>query len=167
MNSEFIDLKNKYRVIRIKKRLETKLKVNIEIDHTEVKVDGDELDVFLALEIIKAINAGFTFNNALLLTDENYDIEIINIKDFSRKSPSLVKSRIIGTQGKTLRTLTELSECLMKIKDNDVYIIGPAEKIKDAVTALKSLIRGSKQSNVYSYLERQKNKFIPDLGLKQ
>jgi rRNA processing protein Krr1/Pno1 len=42
------------------------------------------------------------------------------------------------------------------VHDNQVGIIGSAECIKEAVISLESLIRGSKQGNVYARLEKKK-----------
>ena len=50
--------------------------------------------------------------------------------------------------------------------DNLVGIIGDAELIKNTQDAIISLIKGSKQSNVYTRLEKQKVKPVLDLGLK-
>jgi rRNA processing protein Krr1/Pno1 len=46
--------------------------------------------------------------------------------------------------------------------------VGLVEKIKEAVVAIKSLIKGSKQSSVFYYLEKARKKSVSeDLGLKQ
>ena len=75
--------------------------------------------------------------------------------------------RIIGTKGKTLKTLAELSSCHISLDNNTVNIIGPAEKIKDTATAIERLIKGSKQTNVYLYLKKTQKESIEDLGLKK
>jgi rRNA processing protein Krr1/Pno1 len=54
------------------------------------------------------------------------------------------------------------------LHDNTVGIIGPAETIEEATTAIGNLIRGSKQANIYRFLERMNaaKKIKSDLGLK-
>ena len=82
-------------------------------------------------------------------------LEDIYIKSITkRRNLKLVKARIIGKDGMTLRLLSELSDCEVVLHENIVSIIGKADKIKIAINAITSLIQGSKQSNVYSYLEK-------------
>ncbi|MBU1135925.1 MAG: KH domain-containing protein [Nanoarchaeota archaeon] len=169
MISENFEKKNIGKIIRNKKKLEKNLKVKIKRIQNQVFIEGDEIDVYLAENVIYAISVDFPINIALLLLNEDYVLENIPIKSILNKGNLFrTKSRIIGKQGKTLKILEELSNCYFKLSDNTVSIIGPSENIKDAVTALKSLIYGSKQSNVYSYLEKQRKKQFPaNLGLKR
>jgi len=115
------------------------------------------------------MNFSFPLKEALLLTNEGYIFRKINIKDFTRrKNLDEVRARLIGTEGKTKRAMEEISGCVLVIKDKIVGIIGSTESIKDATTAITRLIKGSKQANVYSYLERmnREKKEKSDLGLK-
>ena len=65
-----------------------------------------------------------------------------------------------------MKTLCELTKCHFELKDNQIGIIGPTECIENAQNAMISIIKGSKQSNVYAYLEKHQLKPIWDLGLK-
>jgi rRNA processing protein Krr1/Pno1 len=78
-----------------------------------------------------------------------------------------VRSRIIGIRGKTLRTLTELSDCFFELNMNEIGIIGMPENIKKVNNSIISLIRGSKQANVYRFLEKHRPEIITDLGFKE
>jgi len=151
-----------------KKFLESKLKVKLEIKGKIISISGSELSKYEAVQIFEAINFGFEIETALLLLDENYIFEIINIKNLTRRTDlSQVRARIIGRKGKTLKVLQDLTECFIKLHDNQVYIIGPAERIKDCLNGLRKLIQGSKQSSTYAYLEKQRKQPEPaDLGLK-
>lgn len=157
------------KVLRNKNRLERKLKVKIKIKDYEINFEGEEAKVFVAERVLEAIDKDFIVVTALLLVEEDYVLEEINIKDVTKKKNlEQIRGRIIGTQGKTLKTLSDLTECHITLHDNTVSLIGPAEKMKDAVTSVEILIRGSKQSNVYKYLERQRKKVLPkDFGLKE
>ena len=98
--------------------------------------------------------------------------EKINIKDITKRHDlNRVRARIIGTKGKTKELIENLSNCLISLHDNTVGIIGRAEEIKTCMQALISLIQGSKQSKVYSFLERkraeEKKAEFEDLGLKE
>jgi len=50
--------------------------------------------------------------------------------------------------------LHDLSNCLIVVKENQVGIIGKSEDIDFARQAVVSMIHGSKQGNVYAYLEK-------------
>ena len=65
-----------------------------------------------------------------------------------------VKSRVIGKEGKSKKTIENISGCDLIINSSAVGIIGPAIAIEKASTAIINLIRGSKHSNVYNYLEK-------------
>ncbi len=169
MQSILIESGKALRKIKQKKRfLENKLKVKLEIKGKSITFQGDELAKYEANNVLQAISSGFNIETSLLLLDENYVFEIINIKALStRKNLSQIRARIIGRKGKTLKVLQELTECNISLRDNQVYIIGLAENIKNALNGIRKLIQGAKQSSTYSYLERQRK--IPeslDFGLK-
>jgi len=152
---------------KFKRKLQKELKVKITIGGNEVTIDGDADDEFFAEKIIIALNFGFPMDVALLIKKEEYLFEILNIKDYtSKKDLKTVRARIIGRGGKTLKTLATLSECFFELKDNNVGIVGSPENIEKAQNAIISIIQGSRQANVYSYLEKHRTKQILDLGLK-
>ncbi len=165
---KIVDVENPRKIIQNKKQLEEALKVKITIKRRKLELSGKEIDEYSACKIFEAINYSFSINSALLLCNEDYILEKINIKDLSRKNPKEIRARIIGTHGKTLRSLCKLSDCDFVLKDNTVYIIGNSVNIKTALNALKSLIHGSRQANVYKYLEKaRKRRFAKDLGLRE
>ena len=156
------------RILKNKRRLELKLKVKITNKGQEVSINGKPEDEYVAEKVLEAINFGFPYSDALLIKDEEAMLEIINIKNHTRRDDlKSVRARIIGTQGKTLRTLCKLTNCCFEIKDNEVGIIGSPEHIKNAQEAVTSIIRGSKQSNVYKFLEGHQVQPVGDLGLKE
>ena len=90
-----------------------------------------------------------------MLKDETYIFRIIRIKQITRKANlEPVRSRLIGTYGKTKHAIEAIADCKIVIRDNSVGIIGAAEEIEEATTAINNLIRGSKQANVYKFLEK-------------
>lgn len=150
------------------KRIEDELNVKITIDKNEVSIEGNAEDEFLTEKIIDALDFGFPIANALLIKNEEFLFETLNIKDYTKKKDlKTIRARIIGREGKTLRTLTTLTNCFFEIKENSVGIIGAPESIETAQNAIISLIKGSKQANVYDYLEKHKVKPIFDFGLKK
>lgn len=139
-----------------KELLEEKLHVKIKIKSKSIEIEGEAIKEYEASMVLDAINFGFSAKTALLLIEEDMIFRKIGIKSVTRrKNVSIIKSRLIGTQGKTKHTLENLADARIIIKDNQVGVIGPAEEMEDIVTSIESLIRGSKQSNVYKYLEKR------------
>jgi len=156
------------RIIKNREKLEEKLEVKIENRGKEVYVDGEPENEYIAEKVLEALNFGFPFSIALLIKTDDRELEIINIKDHTkRKDLITIKARIIGMNGKTLKTLNSLTKCDFEIKENRVGIIGDPEYIKNAQYAIIALIKGSKQANTYAYLEKHQPKEIFDLGLKE
>lgn len=155
------------RILKNKKRLESSLQVKITNRGKEVHISGESEEEYIAEKVIDALNFGFPFSVALLIKDEDFIFEIIPIKyHTTKKDFSRIKARVIGTQGKTLKTLTHLTNCFFEIKDNFVGIVGDPEDIRRAEESVKSLIKGTKQSHVYARLEKSHREPVWDLGLK-
>jgi KH domain-containing protein len=156
------------RIIKNKKRLEEELNIKITNRGREVTIQGKPIDEYTAEKVISAINFGFPISKALLIKKEDFMFEIMSIKNHTKRTDlKRIRARIIGTKGKTLKTLTELTKCAFEIKDNEIGIIGNPEYIKNGQEAIISLIKGTKQSNVYSFLEKRQVKPVVDLGLKE
>lgn len=145
------------KVLKNKSKLERELKIKITNKGKDIFVNGKPENEYLAIQVLEAINLGFSTNRALLLKDEENLLQIINIKDITkRKDIKNIKARIIGTYGGTLTNLSNLSDCAISLNDNQVGIIGHVECLGEAVIAIESLIRGSRQANVYARLEKKK-----------
>ena len=139
-------------------KLEKKLNVKISILSKRVIIEGNPLDEYEARIVLEAISFGFPAQIALSLKEEDILFRTLPIKHFTRrKNMEIVRGRLIGTHGKTKQTIENLSNSRIIIKGNTVGIIGPAEEMDEVTTAFTNLIRGSKQSNVYKYLEKIKS----------
>jgi len=152
-----------------KEAIEKKINILIKIKGKQIEIEGTPVEEYEARTIIEALDFGFAIKDALRLSDESISFRRLPIKQFTRrKDLEEVRGRIIGTGGKTKRTIEEISGCAVVIHDNFVGIIGPAEHIEEATTAVANLIKGSKQANVYRFLERMNiaKREKPDLGLK-
>jgi len=146
-------------ILRNKKIIEKKLKIKITNRGKNVFVEGSGEQEFIATEVLQAVNLGFSSDAALRIGEENALLQTLNIKDIVKRNDlERVRARIIGTKGKTLKTLAHLTSCQLSLHDNQIGIIGPAHEIEDAKQAVISLIQGRKQGNVYSRLERQRKK---------
>ncbi len=156
------------RILKNKKRLESKLNIKISNRGKEVQINGKPEEEYIAEKVIDALNFGFPFSVAISIKEEDLEFEILNIKDHTtRKDLNRIRARIIGKGGKTLKTLNQLTKCNFELKDNFVGIIGAPELIENAQESVISIIKGSKQSNVYSHLEKNQPKSVIDLGLKE
>ena len=156
------------RILKNRKRLEKELNVKISVSKENISVEGSPENEYVAEKVLKALDFGFPLQVALMIKENDYIFEILNIKDYSRKKNlERVRARIIGKAGKSLSTLSTLTGCYFELKDNFLGIIGSPENIKTAQEGITSLIRGSKHGNVYSYLERHQSKPPEDLGLKE
>ncbi|MBM3228414.1 hypothetical protein FJZ20_00815 [Candidatus Pacearchaeota archaeon] len=155
------------RILKNKKILEKKLNIIIENFEKQITIQGKPEHEYIAEKVIEALELGFPLSVALGIKEQDYEIEVLNIKEYTkRKDLRSVRARIIGKNGRTLKTLGNLTSCFFELKDNVVGIIGDPEQISNAREAIISLIRGAKQANVYSYLEKHHVGPIYDFGLK-
>lgn len=171
MKKLFFSGKEFYRVLAMlkgKNKLRLEKALNITLDIIKSKTAGTMVIVskkreyfseHLASVILEALALGFSFNAALQLKDGEYELRKLNIKDYSRESKrERAKARLIGRQGRTKRTLETLSGCSIVLTDHTVAILGKSSNIEIAIKAIMALLRGSKQANVYRFLEKSQVK---------
>ena len=155
------------RIIKNKDRLEKILGIKIVNRGREVIIHGSAENEYIAEKVVEALDFGFPFSVALLIKEQDFMLEFLSIKNYTkRKDLERVRARIIGKDGKTLKTLHGLTKCYFEIKDNQVGIVGEPEYMRNAQDAMIFLIQGSKQANVYTFLEQHQIKPVIDLGLK-
>jgi len=145
-----------------KRDLEDKSGLNLEIDSKlgEIAIDDhnvdDPLQVLKLESIILAIGRGFSPEHAMKLLDDNADLFIFDIHDYVSKKESQVrrlKSRIIGTEGKTKRVLEELTDSYISVYGHTVSIITDFVSMDIAKRAIDKLLNGSKHATVYRFIE--------------
>ena len=146
---------------KTKKQIEIETKTVIEVDSKEgeVFIQGkDALDLFGAREVVKSIARGFNPEIALLLLKGDYCLDMISIADFSRNKNDLIriKGRLIGREGKSRKTIEELTETHISIYGKTISIIGLPENVANARKALENLIKGASHANVYKGLEKKR-----------
>ncbi len=154
-----IYIENLKEVLRNKVIIQKELGIKLSNKGHNVFVNGKAASEFLAIEVLEAVNLGFSVDAALQLKQDNVILQTVNIKDITKRHDlERVRARIIGTQGRTLKTLDNLTKCDLSLHDNQIGIIGNTEEIEFAIQAITSLVQGSKQGNVYGRLEREKKK---------
>jgi len=153
---------------RTKSKLEKDLNVKITLTGKRVSIKGPALEEYEALQVLEAMNFGFSAEKALEIKEPDIAFRVIHIRDFTRrKNLKDVKARIIGKQGKTKKTIEGITSSYIIIKENRVGVIGSTESIEAAITGITNVIKGSKQSNVYRYLEKiNRGRKEEGLGLK-
>jgi len=123
----------------------------------DIKIEGDGLEVYQTKQVLKAFGRGFIIKDALCLLDDDYGFEIINLPDLikSNKRMVVVKSRIIGTGGKTKSLIEKYTETKLAISGKTVSILGKWDKINLSKEAVMKLINGCNHSTLYKWLEKQ------------
>jgi len=123
----------------------------------DVKIESkDPLQLLRVKEIIKAFGRGFDFDTALNLIDEEYYLEIIEIRNFSGKSESrmeVLKGRVIGSEGKSKNIIEKYTETKIAIYGKTISIIGKWYGVMKAKKAIEMLLSGSTHNTVYRFLE--------------
>ncbi len=137
----------------------TKSKIIVDSKEGDVFISGEDgLGLYNAREVIKAVGRGFNPDVALLLLKSDYVFEAINIKDYAKTKNSelRLKGRVIGKEGKSRKTMEELTECYISVYGKSIGIIGGAEGVSNARYAIDSLLKGSTHANVYKFLEKKR-----------
>jgi len=118
----------------------------------EIQIDGDPENQLKTSEIIKAIGRGFSPEIALKLMDEDFQLDVINIKG----SPNTIKrllSRVIGTNGKAKKNIENLTGASIAVYGKTVSIIGDYKHMENARVAIEMLLAGRKHTTVWRYME--------------
>ena len=134
-----------------KNRIESRTKTSIKISD-DVEINGEPIDILVSKDIIKAIGRGFPPEIAMGLLEEDNILHVMNIgKNSSLKR---IKSRLIGSNGKTRRNIEKLSNVSLSIYGKTISIIGVYENVEKAAIAINKLIEGAPHKNAYKLLER-------------
>jgi ribosomal RNA assembly protein len=157
------------RIIKNKKNLEEKLNIRISINGKIVEIKGTPEDEYIAVMVIDALNFGFPFKDAISIKEQEKVLEIVNIKEYTIRKTNLerIRARIIGKKGKALKTLSDLTNCSLELKENKVGIIGEPENITSAIEGVIEIVQGSRHGNVYKGIEKNRPEPVDDLGLKK
>ena len=145
---------------KTKNELESALNVKINFSGNDVEIDGEGLELFTAKNIVKAIGRGFSPHNSMRLLDEEQQLEIIELNNYNEKALKRIKSRVIGSNGKTRKQIELHSGAVVSVFGKTISIIGTYKQLNIARDAVLMIVRGSKHSAVYSFLHRKSVKTI-------
>lgn len=151
---------------KVKKYVEDKLQVKLEIvteGSVTIELSEKATDPSLLLkakDIVLAIGRGFPPETAFRLIRNEDDIfDMVDLRLIFGRSESdirRIKSRIIGTEGKTRKLIEELTEADVVVYGYTVGIIGSFEQADAARNAVQMIIDGSQHHTVYKYLQRKR-----------
>jgi len=147
---------------QVKKELEERTETKIAIDSQEgiVQVEGESAEPFLrAVEVINAINRGFSPERAFsLLDDEDLLLEVIDLSGVADTPRQLdrVRGRIIGRDGRAREQIENMTNTQISVLGKTIALIGLPENLKMARTAIDMLIEGAPHEAVFSYLEKKR-----------
>jgi|TARA_Y100000310_G_C20681849_1_gene816438 ribosomal RNA assembly protein len=155
---------------KIKKLVENSTNTQIELDKetceviiTAGKDNDDPLSLWRARDVVKAIGRGFEPELALELLDPDKEFKIITLTQYAGKSKNSlirIRSRIIGSEGKSKRHIEDITQTHMVIYGKTVCIIGSVEQVHLAARAVDMLASGSKHGSVYKMLEQESIKLL-------
>ncbi len=147
--------RNKKFLEELERLADCKIRINEEV---EIECE-DALKALRVKDVIKAFGRGFEFEDCLKLLDEEYCLEIINVKDFSGKSRNRMKElkgRVIGSEGKAKKMIEKYTNTKISIYGKTISIIGKWNEVFNAKKAIEMLLSGSMHSSVYRFLEKQR-----------
>ena len=147
----------------IEERLQVKLEVESEGGGVEINVcEGapDPSVLLRAKDVVSAIGRGFSSEQAFrLIRSEDTIFDAIDLRAIFGRSESdirRVKSRIIGMNGKTRRTIEELTDADTVVYGHTVGFIGTYEQVDAARSAVQMIIQGSEHHTVYAFLQKKR-----------
>ena len=143
----------------------SKTKLDIDSEEGEIVINDEEcknpLTSLKTEEVIKAIGRGFSPDDAQKIFKENIEFFLFDIHDYVGKKGTHVrrlKSRIIGSQGKTKKTLEHLTGAEISVYGHTIGVISDFEYMDVTKRAIDMLLSGSKHSSVYRFIEREMKK---------
>jgi ribosomal RNA assembly protein len=151
---------------KTKRYIEEKLEVKLDIDKegsVTIELSENCKDPSLLLkakDVVNAIGRGFTPEITFRLIRNEDDIyDMIDLRlIFGRNESDIkrIKSRIIGTEGKTRKLVEELTEADVVVYGHTVGIIGSFEEADAAHNAIQMIIDGCEHHTMYNYLQKKR-----------
>ena len=148
-------------------------RIHIDSESGEVSIeDSRAFEPILVLKVrdaVRAIGRGFSPDHAIRLFQDDTYLDIIDLTEYvgkATKDLERVRARIIGTHGKTRRSIEEATGVEVSILGKTVGIIGEMNEVATAREAVEMLLNGAAHGTVYKFLERKRKELrLTDMGL--
>jgi ribosomal RNA assembly protein len=160
---------------KIKSELEQRSGCRLYIDSEtgEVSINDEKaFEPILVLKVrdcVRAIGRGFSPDHSMRLFQDDTYLDIIDLTDYvgkATKDLERVRARIIGSGGKTRRSIEEATGVEVSILGKTVSIIGEVAEVALAREAVEMLLEGAAHGTVYKFLERKRKELrLHDMGL--
>jgi ribosomal RNA assembly protein len=151
---------------KAKRYIEDKLNVIIDVDSegsVTIKLTEKASDPSMLLkakDVVSAIGRGFSPDATYrLIRNEDEIFDLIDLRQIFGRSESditRVKSRLIGTDGKTRKLIEELTEANVVVYGHTVGFIGSFTQVDAARNAAQMIVEGCQHQTVYRYLQRKR-----------
>jgi ribosomal RNA assembly protein len=139
-----------------KRRIESRGGVKLEIEGNTVSVSGEGVNSWRASDVVQAIGRGFNPDFAILLFNEDYVFEMINLADIgTEKSWNRLRGRVIGESGRSKRFIEKASGAAIVIYGKTIAFVGAYDDVHLAREAVSMLLSGAKHGSVRRFLERE------------
>lgn len=139
----------------------TGTKIDVDSESGDVELSGsDPVSLLKAASIVRAIARGFSPENAFLLLDDEYMLDVIGLSEqaHTKKELETIRGRIIGTRGKARKKIEEETHSFISVYGKTVSIIAKIDDLPNARKGIEMLLRGAGHSNVYSTLKKLDSK---------
>ena len=126
-----------------------------------VEFSGEGIDVWVCKKAIKGISRGFRWEDVRCLKEDDYELCVIEIRDFGRdtkKDITRLKGRVIGEEGRSRRTIEEQTRTVIRVYGKTVAIVGDVDGVELAKNAVVMLLEGARHATVYRFLEKEINR---------
>ena len=149
--------------VKAKVEKQTGVMIFVDSEEGDVTVDYSKAEdpsaVLSVMDFVVAVGRGFSPEKAMTVLDDDWFLEVVDIREYVGKKPAHVarmRARVIGTKGKTRRLFEELTGAYMSVYGNTVSLIGDIVQLDIARRALDMLLTGSEHSAVYRFLESKR-----------
>ncbi|EGD71980.1 MAG: DNA topoisomerase [Candidatus Parvarchaeum acidophilus ARMAN-5_'5-way FS'] len=162
MEDEILMSSKKAKELSSQKKLLQKIKlhdVSIEFEGSTAHIKGESaLEVMSVKNVVTAFNRGFDADISSLLLDDDYDIIVISLRDYtaSDKRAMQLKGRVIGSRGMIKKRLMRETLCYINVYGKTISIIGQIENLSIVHSAVDMILRGAKHDNVFAMINKKK-----------
>lgn len=140
---------------KTKKHLEQSTHTMVKVQREgDVEISGELEGVMVATEIVKAIGRGFPEEKAFLLLNDENQLAVISLQGETEKTIKRLFGRVIGKQGKAKRQIERLTGASLCVFGKTIAVVGSAEAVSRATSAVDDLLGGRKHAYVYAKLEK-------------